>query len=378
MNSTSRCLEWACLLGDAIVLGRHHGRRGVPRVQSRDGNRRRRDRHLGPGGGCGVRLRSRRHAMDTAGLPQGNEHGRQRLLRPLRGRRGGHDRRRRALRGRCRHRDRRRLIRRLRSDARRGLLVRAHRHDVDAAGLRQTGDHAPRALLRGHRGPLREPDGRGVRGEPDRQGVGLRVHAKRNRLVAAGDADRGQRRRRRPVRLAAGDRRRSHRRRGAVRGRQRDGRGRRRFERLETVGGGGVRVRPFGHHLVPGGLPQAFDLERRRPRPLRRIALEGDTPAIGAQGEQSSATGIGGDESSHTLERAGAVYLFARSGGTWTQWSFIKASNTGARDAFGSYVALSGDTIVASAPGEDSGEYGMDGDQTNDLAFEAGAVYVFR
>ena len=46
---------------------------------------------------------------------------------------------------------------------------------------------------------------------------------------------------------------------------------------------------------------------------------------------------------------AGAAYVFVRSGTTWSQQAYLKASNTGAGDQFGCSVAVSGDTVVVGA-----------------------------
>jgi hypothetical protein len=59
------------------------------------------------------------------------------------------------------------------------------------------------------------------------------------------------------------------------------------------------------------------------------------------------------------------------------QQAYLKASNTDADDRFGYSVAVSGDTVVVSAPLEDSKATGIDGDQTDNTAPNAGAVYVF-
>jgi hypothetical protein len=113
-----------------------------------------------------------------------------------------------------------------------------------------------------------------------------------------------------------------------------------------------------------------------------RVALSGDgtTLAVGAQNEASAATGIGGDQASNSAADAGAVYVFTRSGTTWSQQAYVKASNTGAGDRFGISVALSGDgsTLAVSAELEDSAATGIGGDQTSNSATEAGAVYVFK
>ena len=71
--------------------------------------------------------------------------------------------------------------------------------------------------------------------------------------------------------------------------------------------------------------------------------------------------------------------IFVRSGATWSQQAYIKASNTGQEDWFGVRLALSGDgnTLAVGAPNEDSAAQGINGRQTNDSATEAGAVYLF-
>jgi hypothetical protein len=47
-------------------------------------------------------------------------------------------------------------------------------------------------------------------------------------------------------------------------------------------------------------------------------------------------------------------------------------------DAFGSSVALDGDVLAVGMPGEDSAAQGIDGDEDDERALNAGAVYVFR
>ena len=51
----------------------------------------------------------------------------------------------------------------------------------------------------------------------------------------------------------------------------------------------------------------------------RTIALSGDgsTLAVGADGESSGATGVGGNQADNSAEAAGAAYLFARGGAKW-------------------------------------------------------------
>ena len=107
------------------------------------------------------------------------------------------------------------------------------------------------------------------------------------------------------------------------------------------------------------------------------VALSGDTLAVGAYGEDSAATGVNGNQADDSASFAGAVYVFVRSGTTWTQQAYVKASNTGAFDYFGTSVALSGDTLAVGAPFEDNAATGVNGNQADDSANSAGAVYVF-
>ena len=107
------------------------------------------------------------------------------------------------------------------------------------------------------------------------------------------------------------------------------------------------------------------------------VALDGDTLVVGATSEDSQASGVNGDETDNSVSYSGAVYVFTRSGSTWTQQAYIKASNPGADDYFGSEVALDGNTLVVGASGEDSQATGINGDDTDNSAPNSGAVYVF-
>lgn len=107
-----------------------------------------------------------------------------------------------------------------------------------------------------------------------------------------------------------------------------------------------------------------------------RVVVSGDTLAVGAPGEDSNAVGVNGNQSDNSALDSGAVYIFARSGGAWSQQAYVKASNAEAGDGF-SRVALVGDTLVVGAPGEDSNAVGVNGNQSDNTAIDSGAVYVF-
>ena len=109
------------------------------------------------------------------------------------------------------------------------------------------------------------------------------------------------------------------------------------------------------------------------------LSADGNTLAVGAYLEDSAAKGIDGNQTDNSAADSGAVYVFVRSGATWSQQSYIKASNTGASDEFGHAVALSadGNTLAVGAHLEDSAAEGIGGSQTDNSALASGAVYVF-
>jgi hypothetical protein len=107
------------------------------------------------------------------------------------------------------------------------------------------------------------------------------------------------------------------------------------------------------------------------------VAISGDTIVVSARGEDSGATGANGDQSDNSVEISGALYVFVRSGTTWTQQAYLKASNPGINDQLGFSVAISGNTIVAGAQAEDSNATGVNGNQSDNSLTEAGAAYVF-
>ena len=118
------------------------------------------------------------------------------------------------------------------------------------------------------------------------------------------------------------------------------------------------------------------------------LSRDGNTLAVSAVFEASAAKGIDGDQNDKSIPQAGAVYIFTRSGATWNQQAYIKASNTGEKgtanipdegDQFGFSIALSadGNTLAAGAISEDSAATGINGDQNDNSKQSAGAAYVF-
>jgi cysteine-rich repeat protein len=109
------------------------------------------------------------------------------------------------------------------------------------------------------------------------------------------------------------------------------------------------------------------------------MSADGSTLAVGAYLEDGAATGINNTQDDQSAPDAGAVYVFTRSGATWVQQAYLKASNTDADDQFGTSVALSADgsTLAVGAAHERGAATGVDGEQVTDTIPSAGAVYVF-
>ena len=102
------------------------------------------------------------------------------------------------------------------------------------------------------------------------------------------------------------------------------------------------------------------------------VAVSGDTVVVGAPGEDGAGTGVNGDQANNSAEDAGAAYVFVRTGTTWSQQAYLKASNAEARDEFGVSVAVAGDTVVVGARQEDSRATGVNGNQQDNSAEQQG------
>lgn len=114
-----------------------------------------------------------------------------------------------------------------------------------------------------------------------------------------------------------------------------------------------------------------------------RVALsgDGDTLVVGASGEDSDATGVNGVQGNELQEDSGAAYVLERAAANWSQRSYVKAPNTGAKDGFGGAVDISGSgrSVVVGADREDGDATGIADPiaDDNDDAPDAGAAYLY-
>lgn len=109
------------------------------------------------------------------------------------------------------------------------------------------------------------------------------------------------------------------------------------------------------------------------------LSANGNTLAVTATREDSSARGINGNQGDNSAEDSGAAYVFTRTRGRWTQQAYVKSSNSDAGDQFGWSVTLSddGNVMVVGAPTEQSNARGVNGNQADNSSANAGAAYVF-
>lgn len=109
----------------------------------------------------------------------------------------------------------------------------------------------------------------------------------------------------------------------------------------------------------------------------RAVAISDETIVVGAIGDPSGASGVNGNAFDVSKPGSGAAYIFERVGTTWSQVSYLKASNPDAGDHFGHSVAIEDDVVVVGAPLERSASTGVNGNGSDNSLANAGAAYVY-
>lgn len=113
------------------------------------------------------------------------------------------------------------------------------------------------------------------------------------------------------------------------------------------------------------------------------LTADGNLLAVSAAGESSAARGIAGDQTNNSANSTGAVYLFGRSAGTWTQQVYLKAPNADPFDELGNRspngLALSADgkMLAVGSVAEDGNGSGSPYNPNDNNASAAGAVYLY-
>jgi len=109
------------------------------------------------------------------------------------------------------------------------------------------------------------------------------------------------------------------------------------------------------------------------------LSADGDTLVVGVPDNDCNAIGMAVEQLGDSSVNSGAVYVFQYDAGAWTKRSFVKASNTGSGDGFGGSVSTSSDgrVLAVGAGREDSSATGINGNQDDNSAEDAGAVYIY-
>ncbi len=114
------------------------------------------------------------------------------------------------------------------------------------------------------------------------------------------------------------------------------------------------------------------------------VSISCDTLAVGAESEGSNQTTITNGSTASTdnsLGQSGAVYVYKRSGSTWVQEAYLKASNARGFTFFGTRLELNGNTLAVGVGGDASNQTtitnGTSASLDSSLSF-SGAVFVYR
>ena len=109
------------------------------------------------------------------------------------------------------------------------------------------------------------------------------------------------------------------------------------------------------------------------------LSFTGDRLFVGAPGQDEGGPGVDVDRVETSFADSGAAYVFQRQQSVWSEANFVKASNPGPEDRFGTSLSLSndGEVLAVGSTGEDSSVAGIDGDGNDNSSDDAGAVYVY-
>lgn len=137
-------------------------------------------------------------------------------------------------------------------------------------------------------------------------------------------------------------------------------------------GPGAVHVfRRTGARWSEQGVATASDASPGSPLGSQ-VALSGDGTTLVAAATAAEGTVA-------RQRSAGTAYVFVNEAGQWRQQARIRASNADTGDAFGERLSLSADgrVLAVSAVNESSAAQGLGGDEGDNSALSAGAVYVY-
>ncbi len=139
----------------------------------------------------------------------------------------------------------------------------------------------------------------------------------------------------------------------------------------ERVGGTWVAGTPFG---PPSGLTVSEELEPEG-FAANGLVFQGNRILVGAAYEQHAANGVNGDRQPGAQQSgSGAAYLFVERSNGWHMDAYLKAGTSSAGGSFGMGLAMDGDTLAITEPGDSSGTPPKESDTS---VPNSGAIYVF-
>jgi hypothetical protein len=106
------------------------------------------------------------------------------------------------------------------------------------------------------------------------------------------------------------------------------------------------------------------------------VAAGDSTLMVGAPGDQSSASGFGGDPAASGLAYSGAVHYYWRATEGWQNRGYLKSSSPDSNDQFGEAVDFQNTVAVVGAGWESSS--GIPSGPADNSMFAAGAVFAFE
>ena len=128
-----------------------------------------------------------------------------------------------------------------------------------------------------------------------------------------------------------------------------------------------------------GYLDNAVRIELRPADPAAVVRVNGTTVATGTSERIALSEGQNAIDivvQNGSVQKTYSIALTRETRATFGQSAYMKASNSGIEDNFGTALALSGDTLVIGALMEDSDARGINLDGSNDASSDSGAAYV--
>lgn len=108
------------------------------------------------------------------------------------------------------------------------------------------------------------------------------------------------------------------------------------------------------------------------------VAIDGQTVAIGAPGEDSAAQQLTPGTPDNSMSDSGAVYIFEKQPDGWKQTAFLKGSARHTTYGFGRQVSMNGGRLATGAIHDHNATPGINPGQVSNGSPDSGAFYIFE